>query len=432
MFNYSFTYDKETIIRNMFSESLVKIENETYYEIDKNLSSAQNLDKQNQIVVEGLYEQGILVDKSADEKSRYMNQLEKDYINDDLLSLVIASTYACNFNCLYCYESGINRKLSFNKDDIVSIVDYVKRYIANNSTIKRANLTLFGGEPTLNWNFFEELLPELNRFFKESNIAYTTSITTNGYLFTNKKADFLKQYNFKSIEVTLDGPNKIHNIRRPLSNGKETFDYIWKNIKYILDNNILEHINLRINLSKDNYLFVDNLIEYILRDYSPNKFKISLGLVTDTIEETNAQNEIDRIKLDKDNWPNVYLSLYKSLISRGFEMEEFYSMDGYCLAKEKHSLIICPDKNIYRCLSMVGRDELKVGTLYKTTKYSNEYLNKGKLEKCFDKKCALIPVCLSGCCFESVIKFGSLNDIFCRKEEYDIINRELCEVLYVK
>ena len=432
IFNYDFTYEKVTIIRNMLCESLVKIENDNYFKISNNLSNAQILDKQSKAIVKELYNQGILVGENTDEKSLYIKQLEADYKNDDLLSLVIASTYACNFNCLYCYESGINRKLSFDAKDVPSVVNYVKNYISSNQTIKRVNLTLFGGEPTLNWKFFETLLPKLDKLFKEKNINYTTSITTNGYLFSNKKADFLKRFNFKSIEVTLDGLNSVHNLRRPLLNGQETFVNIWNNIKYILDNNILKHINLRINISKDNYLFVDDLIEFILRDYSPNRFKVSLGLVTDTIEGTLAQNKINKIKLNEENWPSVYLSLYKSLISRGFEMEEFYSMDGYCLAKEKHSLIICPDNNIYSCLSMVGREELRVGTLLDNTIDKNRYLSKDKIEKCFDKKCPLIPVCLSGCCFEAIIRYGTLNDIFCRKEEYDIINKEICEVLYAK
>ncbi len=432
IFNYNFTYEKVTIIRNMLTESLVKIENENYFEINNNLSNTQVLNNYNKEIVNSLHEQGILVNKNKDEKDIYLKQLEKDYENDDLLSLVIASTYGCNFNCLYCYESGINKKAKFKDEDTQYIVNYIKKYLNSNKKITRVNLTLFGGEPTLNWSFFENLLPKLDILFKEHNIFYTTSITTNGYLFTQEKAIFLKKYSFKSIEVTLDGPSNIHNKRRPLLNNHGTFDKIWKNIEYILNNNILEFINLRINISKDNYIYVEELIQFISSNYPAKRFKISLGLVTDTIEETSAQNKIDKIKLTKYNWPKVYLYLYKILLNYGFEMEEFYSMDGYCLAKEKHSLIICPDENIYRCLSMVGRNNLKVGALNDNKLNNEKYLSKEKLEKCFNKKCPLIPVCMSGCCFESIIKYESLDEIYCRKEEYDIINKGICEALYVK
>ena len=62
------------------------------------------------------------------------------------------------------------------------------------------------------------------------------------------------------VQVTIDGTKDVHNRRRKLKGGGETFDKIIKNIKYASE---YLRIAIRINLDKGNYSSVDKLFRYL-------------------------------------------------------------------------------------------------------------------------------------------------------------------------
>ena len=276
----------------MYNGALIKITNNDLAKINDILNKSECINNNYNEIFNELLSQDIIVKETIDEKTFYINKLKEDYDNDDLISIVIATTYQCNFSCSYCYESGINRKLSFDDKSITSITSYLDDYLEQNNCIKRAKVTLFGGEPTLNWKFTKKILPALDEIFKKKGILYKLAITTNGYLLNEEKIIFLSNYNLTSAEITLDGPKDIHDKRRVLINSHPTFNTIWKNISYVLDNNFLNKINLRININNDNFEFIEDLLIFITSKYPPEKFDISLGLITDTLHDTAAHKEI--------------------------------------------------------------------------------------------------------------------------------------------
>jgi len=64
-------------------------------------------------------------------------------------------------------------------------------------------------------------------------------------------------------QITLDGPAEIHDRRRKLHNGKETFDRIIRKLKEIKD--ILK-ILVRVNIDKDNFDAAFGLVEILKRE----------------------------------------------------------------------------------------------------------------------------------------------------------------------
>ena len=55
-------------------------------------------------------------------------------------------------------------------------------------------------------------------------------LITNGYFFTPEVVEKLVEAKISEIQITLDGFRETHDIRRPLINGKGTFDTIIKNL----------------------------------------------------------------------------------------------------------------------------------------------------------------------------------------------------------
>ena len=71
---------------------------------------------------------------------------------------------------------------------------------------------------------------ELIELCEEKEITYSAGIITNGYLLTKENAERLKECQVGRVQITLDGPKEIHDVRRPLVNGNGTYDIIMKNI----------------------------------------------------------------------------------------------------------------------------------------------------------------------------------------------------------
>lgn len=427
IFNYNLETTNYVIVRNTFNGALIKFYKNIYEKIDNSIKN-DFIDDSIKEYIDPLRKNGLIVDDNTDEKNNYLRQLKSDFNSDTLLSLIIAPTYKCNFSCPYCYENGIDNNESLTKEDKCLLLDYIKNYLNDNRNIKKVNIFLYGGEPTLSWDYIKLILPEIKNMLTNLNINFCTHITTNGYLFDERKVDFLADYNWKSAEITLDGTEFTHNKRRCLKNGGETFKQIVRNISYIINRRYLQKINIRINISSDNELDALNLIDFLKNQFGTEGVHISLGPITDTVKETDAHKYINGVILMNESWCDTYLKLYKKVKDSGFEVTNFYTLDSFCLAKQKHSIIVGADKSIYKCLSMIGRKQCALDTLDKQNFSLDTYLNYGDINKCFEKECPLVPSCLSGCVFEKYIR--NLTNPFCRKKDYDAINKGICEILY--
>lgn len=137
--------------------------------------------------------------------------MRKNIINE----IVFVLTYKCNFACPYCYEKKVkeNRK-SFTIDMVDKVFDLYKNI---------EKISFFGGEPLLleNRKIIEYIVK------KRPNDIY--SMMTNGY-YLEEFCNIFKNKKVECIQVTMDGPKKIHNKSRVLKNGDGTFEKIMKGI----------------------------------------------------------------------------------------------------------------------------------------------------------------------------------------------------------
>jgi uncharacterized protein len=96
-------------------------------------------------------------------------------------------------------------------------------------------ITLFGGEPLLNFDLVKHVVKYAQKEAARFNKKLHLGMTTNGLLLDDEKSDFLIKEN---IEVTFsfDGPKEIQDKNRPFKSNREksSFDIIYPRIlKYI-------------------------------------------------------------------------------------------------------------------------------------------------------------------------------------------------------
>ena len=130
----------------------------------------------------------------------------------------------CNLSCSYCYY--------LEKQEIVRHAtgrcmsdDMLERYIRQHieaSTGPDIFFSWHGGEPTLaGLDFFRKVVTIQEAFVPE---GYTVrnGIQTNGTLITDDWGRFLSRENFY-VGLSIDGPEKYHNINRSRADGSGTF-----------------------------------------------------------------------------------------------------------------------------------------------------------------------------------------------------------------
>ncbi len=137
-----------------------------------------------------------------------------------------------------------------NDDVIEGFVNYINK----NSNGRKTRVTFFGGEPLLNIKAIEKVSEKLK------NIDYEFSIVTNGSLLTENIADKLYNYGLRYVQITLDGPENVHDKRRYFDDGRGSFNIIMKNLKYAQN---IFNVVLRINIdySNENENEIETLLE---------------------------------------------------------------------------------------------------------------------------------------------------------------------------
>jgi uncharacterized protein len=311
---------------------------------------------------------GYVVDPVQEEKlfrSKYLDFL--DARDTDELQLFYAPTYACNFNCSYCYQEGYSQQPG-SYDPVIT--DAFFNYVQANFKERKKYITLFGGEPMLNSHQNREFLA----FFVERcrKLALDLAIVTNGY----ELAEFiplLLRANIREVQVTIDGPEAIHNARRPLKGGKATFGNIVKGIDAALEAGL--PVNLRVVLDRDNMATLPELANYaISKGWTRSSlFKTQLGRNYELHYCQSQQSRLySRIELYKDLYGLIVqhpqlLQFHKP----AYSIAKFLFENGELPAPLFDSCPGCKTEwafdytgKIYSCTATVGKPGEELGTFY--------------------------------------------------------------------
>ncbi len=215
-----------------------------------------------------LLSRGYLTDRSLESEEAYVEALgERVHAvvrKHASPGFLVIPTYSCNLRCTYCYEkdlqardrSWLEQRMS---DEMVQAVFDAMEKIEE-STRRQRCLTFYGGEPLQKSNqSVVRLLHEkaCARGFRHFS-AITNAIDLHHY------ADILGQERgFSFLQITLDGPPSVHNTRRRLPDGGDTFNRIARNVGLALNRGT--RVSLRVNVDKTNVHRVKWLEDFFQR-----------------------------------------------------------------------------------------------------------------------------------------------------------------------
>lgn len=269
-------------------------------------------------------------------------------------------------------------------------------FIKSFKTSKIIAITWFGGEPLMNPKSMEKLT---NLIKKESSLELHASMVTNGYLLTDEIINKLEEWNIRSIQITIDGMPPMHNQRRPLKNGAETFDVIFNNIDKTLKLTSKVFVSIRVNLDKNNLDEFIDVIRYVMNRYKeyPNRINVYPGFV----QEINSCSFISECTLNTEKRRDFILDMWHKY---NMEILPFFPMSDVneCGIRNVNSFTIGPDGEIYKCWNDVGVKDKIISNL-NTKKIINDTLllryltDADPLESHECMECFFLPICSGGC-----------------------------------
>lgn len=374
------------LLYNSLSNMIVKLDAYAYDAILKIKANPNDIDEiksEFKFLFDGRF---IVQSNETEVNKQKLTSLRKRF-DTNALSLTIAPTRMCNFNCPYCYENErINKKMSKTAQN--DIIEFVKSH----KSIESLNVIWYGGEPTLEYDTINFLSAECQKIVKN----YSAFIVTNGYLL-DKLIDNVEKLKISGMQITLDGTRETHNKTRCLKNGNDTFDKIINNIDSIVMRQLNIKISIRMNISKTNSDEYLNLHNFLRERYS-GKVNLYPAFVCDY--GTDCHNNlcyndnvekstfIKNLFLEKGVYTN---DLYPFRINKG------------CMMHQMNAYVIGPDGELYKCWHHLGVSDKIVGNITSTPIITNGglladlmlYNDSWNDDKC--NSCVLFPSCFGGC-----------------------------------
>lgn len=340
---------------------------------------------------------GFILDNEINELDVLSHLLLKNRYKTDVLDLTIATTLNCNLGCVYCFEKDIRTNKKMSADVMNKIVDIVKE---QTKSLKLLNICWYGGEPLLDMNVIRTLSNQFIQICEDNHIAYNASIITNGFNLTRAIAEELAGLKVSFAQVTIDGPQPIHDVRRPLLGGQPTFDRILHNVE---EASHLLPVSLRINTDDSNKDDMDSLLHLIKERGMGSRVGVYLAQVKNDNDCYNSS-----ICMATSNFTELSDEFDRKAQAMGIgnNMLLYPSPTGpYCGADTANSYVIDPDGHLYNCWTDVGHTDKSFGNLVDYSFDGNvnlklDYMLYQPMSNETCAACKFLPLCMGGCPYE--------------------------------
>jgi uncharacterized protein len=288
--------------------------------------------------------------------------------SNDLLHLIVLPTEQCNFRCVYCYEDfsvGVMKP---------AVVTGLKRLLAQRMpTLRQLHIAWFGGEPLTALSVIEEIARSVQeRREQAQGLAYSSEMTTNAYRLDLATAERLYELGVDHYQVTLDGPEELHDQTRVQRNGRGSFQRIWTNLLSIRSSSLPVTVCLRVHLTPANLPVMADFLRRIRQEFlTDRRFTVLLKAVgrwggprDDTLDVLTGPEKTRAIE-----------GLKEKALADVAE-ESFYQGGDICYASRVNSLVIRASGDVGKCTVALSDPANSIGRLLEdgTLELRNEAL----------------------------------------------------------
>jgi len=364
-----------------------------------------------------LLSRGYLFLSSADEDGLLARLVLEDENHTGPVDFLLFPTFLCNFRCPYCFQgqrpSG-DALLTFDA------LDRVFRAIAEIRRCRDADqpplLYLFGGEPLLQGKRPEALIRRILERARTEGCR--VAIITNGWSLSHY-ADLLVEHGVELVQVTLDGPPRIHDRRRCRPGETGTFERIAQGVTRLLGTGTRAHV--RCNLDAENLEAVPELARTALAlGWDREDLTLFVGPYRDLLSFRYSHRLPEPVMLSR--MLTFHQELPETRIVQlvgwpGVDYVLSFLRDGllplprpsYCIASYGR-FAFTPDGKVYACGTAAGDDDHAIGSYAPTLELDPRRSAAWRSRRFTDipqcASCSVAPICGGGCTLQSRLKHG--------------------------
>lgn len=181
--------------------------------------------------------------------------------------LAISLTEDCNLACVYCHADAgtVTHHKSMSRDKIRQVISYYFEYLGTNyPDCREVRLSFMGGgEPTIRPRLMKYAIELAKQEATKREITLVITTATNG-CFSKEIAHFIMD-DFSHISLSFDGPAYIQNLHRPLKNGADSFDHVFRTAKYFQENSF--PVAFRATLSTESIRLYKEIVDFFARKF---------------------------------------------------------------------------------------------------------------------------------------------------------------------
>ncbi|EAZ88571.1 radical SAM/SPASM domain-containing protein [Crocosphaera chwakensis] len=285
----------------------------------------------------------LLVPEQEDELQTIIQQNQSVIDEDDNLYLVVQPTAYCQLGCHYCGQEHSPQKM--NEEAQKKFIERTRNKL---ETKKFTSLSIgwFGGEPLVGLSVIRSLTPQLKALAEEFNCSYQAKIVTNGLALTEKIArELVEDLHITTIEITLDGTQEYHDIRRIQKSGRPTFSKIFTNVVNLAQRDDLEvNLIIRCNVDYQNY----ESVSLLLRELATAKIQDKISFYVAPIHSWG--NDAHKQSLSHEEFAELEIFWLSEMIELGFNPGLIPSrVPIVCMAVQTSAELVDAYGNIFNC-----------------------------------------------------------------------------------
>jgi uncharacterized protein len=344
---------------------------------------------------------GFIVDAGLDERAVVRERYFEGRRQGHGLMLTIAPTINCNFGCSYCFQEHPAR--SMTPDDIARIRGFASRELKQGTTL---SVTWFGGEPLMGFRTILELASYLGDLAKQRRCRFSQAIITNGYLLNARRVDQLAALGrFSYVQVTLDGPPRLHDRRRGLRDGRPTFGRILDNIAGAAAK---LPVVVRVNVDRSNADGLEELVDLLAEAGLVGRIGVYLG---HTLPYTDVCADVEERAFSRTEFAALEVRFKFLLLQRGWRRHFRLPTPGHgasCTADSPGGYVLAPGDLVFQCWNEVAMssdrasghlDEEQVTAAMRQRHDGWKGFDPFTHEPC--RTCRVQPLCRGGCAWEA-------------------------------
>lgn len=350
----------------------------------------------------------------------------------------VCPTLACNLACAYCFEGDS----LLDKQQGVMTENQVEQLFAGITQLRRDAagrgqtspsppwIALFGGEPLLPST--KACVGHILRLAAAG--GFLVGATTNGVNVTRFE-DLLREYHdiLTTFQITLDGPQAVHDSRRHRLGGQGTFAEIVRGIDLLLSLDI--DVDLRVNLDAANLPALPELVDFLFEKgwVEREGFRLALAPVTQhgavgcssksarVLSEMELAHGVLALMAEHPRVARTchlgFLRHLDHLVSvlepqkrahSGTRAGRVGPRYWYCEASTDKQFVFTPEGLIYSCTEAVGKPEHAIGSYAPVLDLwqgqAEQWIGRTILSHPRCRACSISTLCGGGCNFAARVQ----------------------------